>query len=357
MEGYCVGGLESKNSDFDQSMDIGGVKYIVSGKFKSRLRDTIIDWHAFLNTYEDDMTKELLITNAIRLLNIHDTPDVRVRFIDVLDVIYNLPASRHMNSMIQQYIIHEPVSVVVEHIFHLLKKHYEQIVRLFVEIRNKYIDKHEAGDGTAGDGTAGDGTAGDGTVDKKNNWDKLITKWNHANSKHKLESSSVILLFLNPPVPLKSHIHYKIAGKDNLMRDIKQSIDNFHYPGFCPRVPVERLIKLLTFPISKFVDTINDLNNSIDGTEQIKFPDYNKIEEKMKQILNEIPKRPDIKDEYGREPTPGDKKDIDLMKWYICAIFDLRKKIIEHSKQYESFYQKFAEKSKPVIKLLTDQFV
>jgi hypothetical protein len=236
--------------------------------------------------------------------------------------------------MMKQFMIYEPVSHAIYYLFTIIKRHFEQIVEKFIITRNNYIitNKIRA---------------------NPNDWQALQLEWNKINDERSLESSSVILLFLNPPKGVKSHIHYKVPGKDDEMNKLKAAVNLFKYEGFCPKVPHERLAKLLLFPLSAFVSAIKALDSSA------KFPNYNKLEHHMERILRNKLEKPKPTDDFTRLKPPSElqsaiktkvheqnssheKKIADaklaLIKWYVDKIMEMRKTLLSYGTQYEDYY-------------------
>lgn len=333
---YFIGGLEPHASDKTEVLTIDGTTYVVSGKFKSMLRNLIIDWGTFLEVYNDNKEYREMFDQIVRILNIKENTVINTQMLDIIKKIYHLPASAHMASMMKQFMLYEPISIAIHAIFNQIKHHYEYIVKLFVESRNDYIAQHNI-------------------ASSKNNWKKLIKYWDQMNEEHQLDSSSVILLFLNPPNGIRSKLHISIPKVDT--GKLSSAISAFHYPGFCPRVPHKRLAQLLKFPINEFVNVIKQINP--DAT----FPAYAKIEKFMVHALSHMEQKPDIADIRERESPPKDlvarssqKKSIDeltdselrarldLAKWYVKQILEFRKKLVKTGEKYESYYKKIAEK-------------
>lgn len=326
MNGYFIGGLEP--SDVGEILEVDKVKYRVSDKFKSLLRDSFIDWGTFLEVYHDSVTYTDMFDQVTKLLNIKENENLRGIMLPIIKKIYHLPAEAHMACMLKQFMIYEPVSIAIYGLFTLLKHHFEDIVEQFVKSRNAYLlsnSLHKI---------------------KPNDWDELVRDWNDLNTHYNLESSSVILLFLNPPKHIKSGLHFKIPGKEAVIDKLRTSINNFHYPGFCPKVPNERLTKLLKFPINEFITAIRAINPDA------KFANYKKIENNIVPMLQDKPKKPMIKDTFVREKPPADllksikNSDDDaaqnarlhLIQWYVTKILELRKMLLEYGKAYEDYY-------------------
>ena len=110
-------------------------------------------------------------------------------------------------------------------------------------------------------------------------------------------------------------------------------VKKFHYLGFCPNVPNIRLNALLEFPVNEFITVIKTLDPDI------KFPDYAKLELEVMTELKKMPSFPTIIDDIPRLEPPKELTDnIELAKWYIDAILDLRKNLLKYGTLYEEYY-------------------
>lgn len=319
---YKTGGLEPTGNPAE-IMSIDGLDYVVSDKFKMMLRDSLIDWGTFLEIYNDNLDFATLYDQMVKLLNVKENENLREMFIPLVKKIYHLDANAHMACMLKQFMIYEPVSIAVSSLFTTIKLHYESLVLRFLHARNKYILTNNL-------------------PDKTNNIDELLSSWSDMNEQYGLESSSIILLFLNPPKNIKNNLHLTIKSKK---LDLKSSIRKFHYPGFCPKVPHERLKKLMEFPVSAFCSAIKSIDPDA------KFPNYARLEKITAEHLSKIPSKPKIQDTYERKKAPELEDKIQLAKWYIDEIFNLRKSLADIGKQYEEYYIKKAR----IISEITDE--
>lgn len=315
---YKIGGLEPSLDD-PKTLDIDGVTYIVSDKFKSMLRDSFIDWGSFLEIYQDNLNYTLLFDQMVKILNIKENENLKEFMIPLVKKIYELPAEAHLACMLKQFMIYEPISVAIHSLFTTIKLHFEFIVEMFLNTRNKYILEHT-------------------TKDKPNDILTLKKYWEDMNQQYDLESSSIILLFLNPPDGLKSKMNFNIIGKESVIAPLRDAVKKFHYLGFCPKVPQMRLKALLTFPINDFIMAIKSLDSTA------KFPKYNLIENMMTKEISTMPDKPKIIDDIPRDTVPKElTNNIDLAKWYIEAILSLRKKLLKYGYLYEDYYTKQAK--------------
>lgn len=310
MNNYFIGGLE--NTDDEESININGTDYIFTNKFKSMLRDSILDWGTFLEIYNDSLDNENVLNHINKLFKLKKN-NIDVNSLKIVKDLYNKPDEYHIVSMLNQFMMYEPVSISVRALFMNIKLHFEQVFEKFIILRNEYIKNNKL-------------------KVKINDWDKLTKKWNHENKTKDLNSSSVILLFMNPPQGIKSGIHYKIPGKEKLIDQLRDDIKVFNYPGFCPKVPYKRLYKLLNFPINGFSNLIKELDNNVI------LPNYKSIEKDISNILNSLPKPPKVKNKIKREKIPKKNNELELIKWYVTEILQLRKRLLPYGEKYEKYY-------------------
>ncbi len=311
---YRTGGLEI-NDAHHKTMEVDGVNYVVSEKFRTMLRDSFIDWGTFLEVYHNNLNYTLMFDQMVKLLNIKENENLREFMIPLIKKIYHLPASAHMACMLKQFMIYEPVSVAIHSLFTTIKLHYEYIIEMFLQARNQYILERE-------------------TKDKTNDIQDLKKYWEDMNQQYSLESSSTVLLFLNPPNGLKSKLNFNVAGKEEVIAPLRDAVKKFHYLGFCPKVPQVRLKALLDFPVNEFVTAIKAF------APDSKFPNYSILESNIAQELKKMPELPQIPDNIARKDPPAallnDK--LALAKWYVDAILDLRKELISYGTLYEEYY-------------------
>jgi hypothetical protein len=319
MEHYGItGGLEPQIDDRAEILIVGGTEYLLTDKFKTMLRDAFIDWGSFLQIYDGALTHDIMFDQIVKLLNINENKNLREMMIPLLRKIHSLPAKAHITCMIKQFMIYEPVSFVIQSIFNEIKYHYESVVKKFVTVRNIYIKQNKL-------------------QVKPNDWDKLINYWSVENDRQELDSSSIILLMINPPKKINHRIHIKIPGLADVVDPILTGLKKLKYPGFCPKVPHIRLIKLLTFPINEFVTAIKKMDTTAE------LPNYNAIETLINDILSNI-SPPDIKDIPHKKPPKklvtdtSDQGNLHLAKWYVNDILNYRKKLLPDGRKYEQYY-------------------
>ena len=366
---YAIGGLEINTESDKGKIKIDNVTYQFADKFKFMLRDSIINWETFLEIYGNSIEYEDLFQQVVKLLNIQYSDDgttssdkpsqstLKDILLPVVKRIYELPMESHIACLMKQFVIYEPVSVAVSELFSIFKRHYEMLVERFIKSRNSYLMKHN--------------------LDKKvklNDWDNLVETWYLSNSDNNLESSSIALLFLNPPKKLKSGIHYNVPGHESVMNALKTAIGKFHYPGFCPKVPIERLMKLLEFPVKEFVTAIHVLDPDME------FPNYDEIDRITEECFKNTPKKPQITDGIEREQPPKhlieaikdakkamrieyheDSKQytaakIELIKWYVSQILEIRRRLADQGIKLEEYYIEMAERIAELNKKMKELF-
>jgi hypothetical protein len=310
---YCTGGLEPSGDD-SKTLDIDGVTYVVSDRFKSMLRDSFIDWGTFLEIYNDNLTYTLMFDQMIKLLNIKENENLREFMIPLVKKIYHLPASAHMACMVKQFMVYEPLSVVIHGLFTTIKIHFEYIVDKFLNARNNYITINNL-------------------KDKPNDITALKKYWENMDQQYNINSSSVMLLFLHPPNGLKSKLNFNITGLENVIMPLKDAVRKFNYIGFCPKVPQDRLKAILSFPINNFITAIKAIDSDA------KFPNYKMLEKFIADELKKMPPPPNVEDNYERKTAPKEMSDnLELTKWYVDEILNLRKTLVKYGTDYETYY-------------------
>ena len=135
---YKTGGLEPSDKK-STTLSINDINYVISDRFRSMLRDSLIDWGTFLEVYHDNISYTLLFDQMVKLLNIKENENLREFMIPLIKKIYHLPAEAHLACMLKQFMVHEPISLTIHSLFTTIKLHYEYIVELFINVRNKYI--------------------------------------------------------------------------------------------------------------------------------------------------------------------------------------------------------------------------
>lgn len=309
---YATGGLEPAYEE-DETIEIDNVTYRLNDRFRSSLRSSMIDWGTFKEMYQNDIDTEVLLGEIKDILFIQHTPEITNIIEEALKTLYHLPAESHLIALSKQYMIYEPVSAAIKMVFDKFRDHYEMLVEQYIIARNKYILNAK-------------------TDDKPNNFEELVMKFEKNNKKYNLQSSSVILLFLNPPEGFKHYMHLTVRDIPETTT-FKEALESFHYPGFCPKVPKERLAKLLDFPVLQIAAAIKALDP------ESMFPDYNKISKHIQKVLKTAPTPPKIEDQYKRLEPPEKNRVI----WYVDEILNMRKSFMDEAKKYNLYYTQQAK--------------
>jgi hypothetical protein len=329
---YKTGGLERTDDDVVRdSVKIDGIEYVVSDRFKASLRDTIIDWTEFKKFYEKNKDTKQLFEHVLKLMNVPDmkktqkelshTSLLKKETLAIVKKIYELPLENHLVCLSSQYFLHEPLSHAIQFVFIAIKRHFEEIVELFADCRANFLEEQKLGD--------------------VQDFDQLLQHWTDTDTHQNFNTSSVILFFLNPPPNIvNQELDIKIKGLSknnpvvNALDRLDKAIKQFKYPGFCPKVPKERLDKLLKFPLEEFANAIIAL-----GCNK-KLPDYKDVEQKIENIIveNKIEKPVFKEANYKRANPPKISDDIQLINWYMDAILEIRKKLVPHAKKKEDYY-------------------
>jgi hypothetical protein len=330
MLSYIEGGKDEEK----KTTKIGKKKYVIGEHFRGRFNDTLADWNAFLTTYNERIKDNILFDEAVNLLGLNDNQTIRENILDAVKYVYGFTDRDHVAVMSKQYSVHEPLAYSIFNIFNLIKSHYEKIVREFLEARNAYIDKNKL-------------NAAD-----KNDWNYLIDLWGDLEVKHGIETSSLVLYYLNPPQGVDNQIKINISADEKIKKQIeklKKAISKFKYLGYCRKVPYTRLIKLLEFPLDVFIDTIKLLNP------KYKPFDYSLLEKAIGTILKSSRlKNPlkELKNNIPRENPPKDYNMIALIQWYIQKILELRSKLVPVGRKLEIYYGDLAKTIDDIYKML-----
>ena len=306
---YKTGGLEPVDNK-TLIMNIGGNNYVITEKLRDLLRENLIDWGTFNEINCKECNDNMLIKQVVSLLSLKPVKTLDDLLI-VLEKTYNSDDNTILDDMMKQFLIYEPISLVLVNVFNVIKKHYESLIELFVDTRNKYIDKHHL-------------------KDIKNDWNYLKTLWDETNKNNSLSSSSVILLSLSDSRFKQLETH--VDGNDKMPSSIRE----FKYPGICPRVPHDRLYTLLTFPLDDVLDAIKDF----DTGETLEFKNYDSIEEKVSELLRKKENiiKPIIENKCERPAAPSSLEKNKLVHFYVDAILELRNKLIDSGEKLQTYY-------------------
>jgi hypothetical protein len=300
---YHTGGLES--SKHARHLVINSVDYVTSDKFKMMLRDMFVDWGTFQEVYRGAMTTDLLFNQVVKMLDLKDSKN-KDKMLDVVRDIYQMSCSEHMMCIIKQFMLYEPMSAAIHSLFITIKQHFEELVDLYLQLRNAYIKTHMLSD----------------QVTPDNYSDHL----SELNEKYGPNTSSVLLLYIMHP---ESPLVFTIKGVAST-RALATQLKKYKYAGFCPKVPHERITHLMSFPLNELCRAIMDIDPSV------QLPDYPAIEKHLIAELTPIEK-PRIPEKYKRQIPENITLD-DQVKWYVDEILNLRKSLVPYGHRYEKYF-------------------
>lgn len=341
---YYAGGMDNENPKI---IKIGGTVWAVGEKIKSYIRNSLIDWGTFLQIYDNEMTDEDLFNQIIKMLKLNVNGNIDDVMLPIIKKIYKLPLEQHGKNMINQFTMHEPLTAALYNLFTIFKNHYEYLVLRYVNLRNQYIAEHKLSS-------------------KINNLDELMDIWEHVNNDYNINSSSIVLLFAGKtPSDLNiPKISWKVPNIKET-NDLHKKMNKFSYPGYCPKVPHERINALMDFPIQSLVASIKKLNP------KEKLPDYSVIYKQIQKILSTIPTVPKLKDsikkkihtymEKNKPPkkilnqakkisqitSKAEKRLVEknmqearkqLLIWYTTEILKIRKQLLSYGRSWEKYY-------------------
>ncbi len=318
-------------SDKDQKQQILTWKV---GKLEMMIQDNLSDWSTFLRIYGENVSNDDLLDQICKLFLIKKETKLNIN--SHLKSLYEADDKTHMVLMNKQFMLQEPVSTVLFDIYTLFKFIFELLIEKFVKTRNEYLDRNNI------------------KGVKRNDWSKLLEMWVEQYKLYDLSSSSIILLFLNPPLG-KSGIHYKIPGKEDIVEKLRDAIYKYHYPGFCTKVPHQRLTQLVCeFPWELIMVCIKQMDDSAS------LPDIGLAIDIICKGLEDLSPLKWSIDEKSipREINPYPENDSRSTKWYVESILNLRQKLKKNTKVIENYHietaKKLTEVYNEVYKALSD---
>jgi hypothetical protein len=277
-----IGGIDSIEGDTRDIMTVHGGFTIDSNKklkmiennivvgttSKQFVKNKIIEWESFKNIYyvngkldPKHYTKLLEVLNYIFPFPLYTTDDNEIQAL--ISKLYNAQPYELFNSLTKLINIHGTFSASVRHLFMSYKIYLENLIEIFVILREEYLAKYDLAD------------------NEINDFNGLLDRWNDIDTKNSVNTSSPILFFNFPPKKIKldatiPKIHWKIKNNKHDLKnknhiseinghiqkfldDIKKT--NFNYIGFCPHVAIHRLLLLLKFPTMNLLNAIYKLDN------------------------------------------------------------------------------------------------
>lgn len=317
-----IGGLEEE-PQANEEIKIDGLTYVAGQRFRAAIRGALLDWRAFID-YQPNATEDELFQQVAEQLNIKSA--AKEHMLPLLEQIYQMTDVQHVTCMMRQYRVIEPFSTAVFGLYGCVKRHMEYLIRQYYEARAAFLrgKKNLAED--------------DGQIEFPTTmaveWSTIEERAAEINEQHQLDSSSPILLLINPPESLPRIIDFIIHTTDAVIleksRALQAAINQFHYQGFCPKRPIARLVALSDFPMGALVDILLYINP------KIKLPDY----DQLITIINRrnTLERPMHEQEIKRHKCPAGLDDKAQVIWYVDEIMRIRKELVPLGQQYEKYY-------------------
>lgn len=299
------------------TVKIGGADYAESGRLRMMLQDTLLDWGAFLQNYKNSVTDNILIEQVSNIINIDNIDSIK-KLLECVKLIHKMPAKNHLNCMIKQYFAYENLSLAIHGIFTTLVEYIESMIKmLWLSGNNK-------------------------------NWSNLHEELESINRDQDLASSSIILLFCNPPKNLGSPLEF--PNKTKQTANFIKAIKKFKYMGFCPKVPIKRLNALLQFPLVALFQAIKSIHKDFMPIDLVE------LNTRVVNILNKIPKKNIKYPKLKKKKPPKTLNSIQLIKWYIDEILNMRKQLLDIGNIKEKQYGKLASVLSDINDLLIESF-
>jgi hypothetical protein len=267
------GGISIKNNHINKFISTGN-------KSKTYVKNKIIEWDSFKEVYyENNVLNVKYFKNLLKVVNnILPLPIYTTDYNDLIymaNKLYNADLTNISKALINTYDIYDPFKQSIRFLFMSYKVYIENIIEIFVKLRNLHVDPIDELD-----------------------FNKLIETWTFIDLKNKTDTSSIILFFNFPPNSLKLDstiptIKWKINNKkyekynkiiDGFLYNIKKL--KFQYIGFCPHVSIKRLMILFSFPILNLLQAIYELDEISKKPKNIKI----KINAKCYDIIKKIKK-------------------------------------------------------------------
>jgi len=291
------------HGSYDKYAKVGGKDFNL-GKPHNSIRQKIIYWKTYQEYHKANIStgqidEKLFYEEVKKLLNLVPDDDIP----SLLEKIYTLPDREHVLQINRECLAYEPVSSAIRKLFMLLKQHYETTITYFIQTQNE-------------------------KTRVINVLDDLYEEWKTIDKEKALESSSLLLLFMNPPFRTDSVV---VLDLDNpKINDFNDKLFDFHYLGFCPKVPLIRLEALLKFPIFELVDAIQSMDATYEPV------DYDKLYDAVKDIPAIEP--PSKAESSKRSDVPEDLIGINKTIWLVGAILDTRFALLPECEKFIQYY-------------------
>jgi hypothetical protein len=353
-------------------------KMVVGDTIKSFVKNTIIDWDAFKNTYYinnllDNKYYNKLLETMTNLFPLPFSTNTDIDMIYMINTIYTSPSHKICNSIEKHVNLLDPFKKTMKYLFMVWKLYIEKLIELFVNLREKYISMKYL-------------STNNSITDKleyvRNDFNMLINKWSDIDEENNIDTSSLILFFNFPPKSVNLEktipkIHWNITNPNITVKKTSPLINStfeatldkkinkflntvnqseFEYLGFCPNIVIKRFKVLLLFPTGDLLDIIADLNKILknksipsDLCQQIynqsvpvikKFNEVSKDICKLKTLCN-IKLKKEKLCSVDKFPNKTELK-IKCYEKYINAYINLYKQLLPHLTKKENMICKIS---------------
>jgi hypothetical protein len=301
-------------------------KIILGGKSDSLFLKKCIFWESFDKYYKNKkLTSECypILMSALKTMSPLSKSDTDKSLFRNLEKIYKMKPSKFLIGVVNEFELNKYVSLTLHRFFIVYKEFIEKLIAKAITHRNNLISSMKL-------------------KDEKTSLGDLMVKWNELILKYNIDTSSTILFF-NFTLPknktqikdkidsIKWNINFnkttnKTKKYNKFAEDMK--LTKFKYSGFCPYIPLERVIMLLQFPIMPFINLFDDYKFNTA---------YSIIIKKIKKItlsINPIIKINIIKPSLPKlnPKKPGDVKK--LIKLFLNYYSKIMPYVNEHEKSY-----------------------
>jgi hypothetical protein len=343
-------------------------KMVVGDTIKSFVKNIIIDWDSFKNTYYVNKLLENKYYNKLleTMNNLFPLPFSTNNDTDMLYMIYTIytsPSHKICNSIEKHVNLLDPFKKTMKYLFMIWKLYIEKLIELFVNLREKFISMNDLSKNIS-------------TPNKleyvRNDFNKLVNKWSDIDEENNIDTSSVILFFNFPPKSINLEktipkIHWNIKNPKDEVKETSPLINStvvaaldkkinkflnaikkseFEYLGFCPHIVIKRFKVLLLFPTGDLLDIISDLNqilknksNPSDLCQQI-YKQSIPVIKKFNEVSNDICKLKPI-------------CNIKLKKEKLCSVDKFPNKTYLKIKCYEKYINAYINLYKQLLPHLT----
>ena len=349
-----LGGIDDVDSDRKKTMTTFGGFVVGSDKkfklvenevsignmTKHFVKNKIIEWESFKDTYYVDSklppkhySKFLEILNYILPLPIYTENEDEILFL--MTNIYNAKPEELANALVKTINVHGIFKLSIRHLFMSYKLYLENIIEIYVGLREEYIAKHELHN------------------NEINDFKDLLVRWNDIDIKNSIDTSSPILFFNFPPSGVEMEesipkLHWEIKGlhqgKEGHIQQFLSDIakTKFYYAGFCPHVAVKRMMLLLLFPTHNLLKALHEIGSELHPKKYDRLNcECNAIVKKINKLKGDVAamvksgdeihikrKQMEAKKKFTKKDSTEDK--ILYFEKYVQAFIELYKGLMTH---------------------------